>query len=117
MVLRPSWRGVAVEVGLLRVVARRRGRGCHGRGCHAANMGQASCVGFLCAPLNSRLGSALEHATVALAGGVAYYIVVLAVWERLTRAHRLKYASLANLVALDGDNEGRCGQVERESTV
>jgi hypothetical protein len=64
MVLRPSWRGVAVEVGVLSVVARRRSPGCH-----AANMSHAIRVGFLCVPLNSRVGS---HATVVFALWIAW---------------------------------------------
>jgi hypothetical protein len=65
MVLGLSWCGVAVEVGLLSVVARRRGPGCH-----AANTSHAICVGFLCVPLNFRVGS--ERATVVFAGWVAW---------------------------------------------
>jgi hypothetical protein len=67
MALRLSWRGVAVEVGLVSVVARR-----HGPGFHAANTSHAICVGFLCGPLNFRIGSAIEHATVVSPGWVAY---------------------------------------------
>jgi hypothetical protein len=67
MVLGLSWRGVAVEVGLLGVAAMRRGPGCH-----AAKMSHAICVRFLCGLLNSRVGSAIEHATVVVAGWVAW---------------------------------------------
>jgi hypothetical protein len=67
MVLGLSWFGVAVEVGLLSVVATGRGPGC----C-AANTSHAACVGFLCGPLNSRAGSATEQATVVSAGWVAW---------------------------------------------
>jgi hypothetical protein len=59
--------GVAVEVGLLSVVATGRGPGFY-----AANTSHAICVGFLCDPLNSRVGSAIEHATVAFARSVAW---------------------------------------------
>jgi hypothetical protein len=67
MVLGLSWYGVAVEVGFLSVVATGRGPGCH-----AANMSHAIRGGFLCGPLNSRVGSAIQHATVVFAGWVAY---------------------------------------------
>jgi hypothetical protein len=67
MVFGPSWRGVAVEVGLLSVVATRRGPGCH-----AANMSHSICVRFLRGPLNFRVGSAIEHATVVFAASVAW---------------------------------------------
>jgi hypothetical protein len=67
MVLGLSWCGGAVEVGLLRVAATGRGPGCH-----AANTSHAICVGFLRGPLNSRVGSAIEDATVDVAGWVAW---------------------------------------------
>jgi hypothetical protein len=67
MALGLRWRGVAVEVGLLSVVARR-----HGPGFHAANTSHGICVGFLCGPLNFRVGTAIEHATVVFAGRVAW---------------------------------------------
>jgi hypothetical protein len=67
MVLGLTWRGVSVEVGLLSVVATGRGPGCH-----AANMSHAICVAFLCGPLNSLVGSAIEHATDVFAGWVAW---------------------------------------------
>jgi hypothetical protein len=67
LVLGPSWRGVAVEVGLLSVVAT-----CRAPGCHAANMSHAMGIGVRCGPLNSRVGSAMRHATVVVAGLVAW---------------------------------------------
>jgi hypothetical protein len=67
LVLGPNWRGVAVEVGVLSVAATGRGPGCH-----AATMSHTICAGFLCVPLNSRVGSAVEHATVVVAGWVAW---------------------------------------------
>jgi hypothetical protein len=66
-VLGLSCRGVAVEIGLLSVVASRRGPDCH-----AENMSRAICVVFLCGPLNCRVGSAVEHTTVVFAGWVAW---------------------------------------------
>jgi hypothetical protein len=58
MVLGQRGRGVAVEVGVLSVAARRRGPGCH-----AANTSHAICLEFLCGPSNSQVGSsAIEHA-------------------------------------------------------
>jgi hypothetical protein len=89
MVLGLRWRGVAVAVAVLSVVSRRRGPGCH-----AANMSHATCVGFLCVPLNSRVGSAVEHATVVVADWVAWRCAC----DRSTQARRLKRASLINLV-------------------
>jgi hypothetical protein len=67
MVLRLSWRSVAVEFGVLSVVATR-----HGPGCLAANMSHSICIGFLCGPLNSRVDYAIEHATAVFAGWVAW---------------------------------------------
>jgi hypothetical protein len=64
MVLGLSWRGVAVQVGLLNVVATS-----PGPGCLAANTSHAICVGFLGGPSNSRVGA---HATVVFAGWVAW---------------------------------------------
>jgi hypothetical protein len=66
MVLGLGWRGVAVQVGLLNVVATS-----PGPGCDAANTSHSICVGFLCGP-NSRVGSAFEHATVVVAEWVAW---------------------------------------------
>jgi hypothetical protein len=67
MALPLSWRGVAVEVGLLSAVATGRGPGCH-----AANMSRAIRVVYLRGLLNSRLGSAIQHATVVFGGCVAW---------------------------------------------
>jgi hypothetical protein len=89
MVLGLSWRGEAAEVGLWSVVARHRGPGCH-----AANMSHVICLGFLCGPLNSRVGSAIENVTVVFAGWVAWRLVFNIICERLTRARRLNHASL-----------------------
>jgi hypothetical protein len=67
MMLGLSWCGVAAAVGLLSAVATRRGPGCH-----AANLSHVIYIGFLCGLLNSRVGSAIEHATVVSAGWVAW---------------------------------------------
>jgi hypothetical protein len=104
-----SWRGVAVEVGLLSVVARRR---CPG--CHVANTSHALCLGFLCGPLNSRVGSASEHPTVVFAGWVA--------WRRRACNVRTvdtstEVESGVTLVALGLNNEGSCGRVAGDSAV
>jgi hypothetical protein len=67
MVRQLSWRGVAAEVGLLSVAAT-----AHGPGCHAENTTHAVSGGFLCGPLNFRVGSAIEHATDVSVGWVAW---------------------------------------------
>jgi hypothetical protein len=72
-VLGPSCRVVAVAVGLLSEAATDRGPGCH-----AVNTNHAICVGFLRGLLNSRVGSAIEHATVDFACSVA--------WRRVCKA-------------------------------
>jgi hypothetical protein len=103
MVLRLSRRGVAVEVGLLSVAARDRGPGCH-----AANMSLAICVGFLCGPLSSRVGSAIEHATVVVGDWVA--------WRRICNVRKIdssaQVKARVNVVVFDLENEGSCGHVE-----
>jgi hypothetical protein len=66
-VLGSSWRGAAAEVGLLSAVAKHRFPGCL-----ATNTSHAICVWFLCGPLNSRVGSAIELATVVFVGWVAW---------------------------------------------
>jgi hypothetical protein len=109
MALRLSWCGVAVEVGLLNVVATR-----HGPGCQAANLSHAICVAFLCGgQLNSRVGSAIEHATVVAAGWVA--------WRRACNVRKVdsnaQLESLVTLVVLGLDNEVSNGHGERDSTV
>jgi hypothetical protein len=68
---------VAVDMGLLSVMATRRGPGLH-----PANTSHAICLGFLYGPLNSLVGSAIEHATVVFAGWVAW-LRVLATCDRL----------------------------------
>jgi hypothetical protein len=83
MVLGLSRSGVAVEVGLLSVVARRRGPACH-----AANTSRAICAGFLCGPLNS----AIENATVVFAGWVAWRRVRNV--RKVDTRRRLKHTSL-----------------------
>jgi hypothetical protein len=107
IVLGVSWCGVAVEVDLLSAVAK------HGAaGCHAANTSHAICVGFLRGPLNSRVGSAIEHAIVVFADWVA--------WRRVCNAKGLTQAqveSQVTLVVLGLDNEGSCGHVERDSAL
>jgi hypothetical protein len=87
MVLGPKWRGVAVETGLLCVVARG-----HCPGCHAANTSHAVCVGLLSGPLNSRVGSAIENATVVSAGWVA--------WRRARNVRRVELARRLNHASL-----------------
>jgi hypothetical protein len=112
MVLQLRWCGVAVEVGLLSVVATHRGPGCH-----TANTSHASCVGFLCGPLNSRVGSAIEnaieHATVGFANWGA--------WRRVCNVRRVdsntQVEPRVTLVALGLDNVGSCGHVEGDSDV
>jgi hypothetical protein len=92
MVLGLRWRGVAVEGGLLYVVATGRGPGFHG-----ASTSHAICARFLCGPLNSRVGSAIEHAAVVVVGWVA--------WRRACNVRKIhpsaKVESRVTLVALE----------------
>jgi hypothetical protein len=73
----PSCHVIAVDVGFLSLAATR-----PGPGCHAANTSHAICVRFLYGPLNSLVGSAIEHAIVVFAGWVAWRLV-LATCNRL----------------------------------
>jgi hypothetical protein len=87
-VLVPSCRVVAGAVGLLSEAATG-----HGPGCHAANMSNAICVGFLRGPLNFGVGSAIEDATVVVAGWVA--------WRRVCNAGKVDpSAQLESRVAI-----------------
>jgi hypothetical protein len=108
MVLGPSWRGVAVEVGLLSVVATRRGPGCH-----AANMSNVIFLRFLRGPLNSRVDSAIQHATVVFAASVA--------WRRVRNVRKIETSAQVEarvaLVALGLDSEWSSGPAEGDSVV
>jgi hypothetical protein len=90
MVLALSWCGGAAEVGLLNVTDMGRGPGCH-----AENTTHVVSGGFLCGPLNSRVGSAIVHATVVSAGWVAWRRTCK-MCEGLTATRRLNHASIAN---------------------
>jgi hypothetical protein len=111
MGLRLSRRGVAREVGLLSVMATRRGPDFY-----AVSTSHAICVGYFHGPLNSRVDSAIEHATAVFAGWVAWrYGDVLAMCEGLTQVHRLNHASLE--CCLIYRTSGSCGHVEGDSAL
>jgi hypothetical protein len=100
MVLGLSWCGGAAEVGLLSVAATGRGLGCH-----AANTSHAICVRFLRGPLNSRVGFAIEDATVVVAGWVA--------WRRVCNARKVdtsaQFESRVTIVGLVWTTKGVVG--------
>jgi hypothetical protein len=67
-----------------------------GAGFQTANMNHAICVGFLRGPLNFRVGSAIENATVVVADWVAWRRVCNV--RRLTATRRSQHVSTANFI-------------------